>query len=613
MKRRSKFKSILGLVLVISLFFSNGTGYAVTLDQVKSNFAKNVIIMIPDGMSHDGVTLSRWVYNDGKALNMDALASGLVTTNNSDTAIADSAPAGTAMATGYKTQDKLVGVKPAKTTLEGAREVTEGDAFAPAASILEAAKLAGKSVGIIATSEIQHATPADFSSHVIHRNMYTTIGEQQVYQNMDVVLGGGRDYLLPDTKNSTEPLNKMRIDHENMQDAIKSMGYNFVTTRAEMLNTQSGKLWGAFSPKAMNKDMIKSDEEPSLAEMTDKAIELLSQNDEGFFLMVEGSQVDWAAHGNQTVGLISEIKAFDEAVGVALDFAKSNADTLIIIASDHGNGGISIGDASTSGNYSTLPIAYFTDTLKKAKVTEEAAAAMIDTERSNIVEVMKQLGILDLSAEEVETIKLSKGIDENGKAYDKTLVEISKVVSTHAHIGWTTGGHTGEDVVLYVYANSFENQLSGTVQNSDIALYAAKAMGLDLDKATDELFVPQKDLSKFGFDVTIDASDITNPKLVLLKADQKYLFEENKNFFISDGVKSTFNGITVFNGTQFFIPQAAIDMISPQVASTYTIQAGDVLWKIAADQHTTMEILIELNNLSNPNFLKVGQVINLPK
>lgn len=597
---KKSLKTATALMLSGMIMLSSGNAFAVPMSAVETGFAKNVILLIPDGMSHDGVTLTRWVYNDGEALHMDEWASGLMMTHNSDTAIADSAPAGTAMATGYKTQDKLIGVKPSSAILEGARSVTSDEALSPTASILEAAKLAGKSVGVIATSEIQHATPADFTAHAIHRNMYTTIGEQQVYQNMDVVLGGGAAYLLPDTTGSTDPLNKTRIDGENMQDAIQSLGYTYVADKQSMLNVTSGKLWGAFLPKALNKELVKSEEQPTLAEMTDKAIELLSKNNKGFFLMVEGSQVDWAAHGNQTIGLISEIKAFDDAVGVAIKFAKSNPNTLVIVASDHGNGGITIGDRSTTTSYPTHPIEYFTATLKKAKITEEAAATLVNTDRTNLAEIMSMVGIDDLTADELNALKSAESL----------LTEITNIVNTRAHIGWTTGGHTGEDVVLYVYASDYKNQLTGTIQNSDIALYAAKAMGIDLDAASDALFISDTALKAMGYDVSINSAVPSSAKMTLSKNGKTVIFDENKNLFVSNGQTVTYNGINVYNNKNFFVPQAAIDLI--QASKTYTVVSGDVLWKIAKDHGTTIKELVSLNTLLNPNQLKVGQVLIMP-
>lgn len=550
--------SALALFLAVSLAVP---AYAQPLRSIPSGFAKNVILMIPDGMSHSGVTLARWVYNNGDPLHMDEIASGLMMTHNADTAIADSAPAGTAMATGYKTQDKLIGVKPLAATLPGSTPVVVGEGMAPIANILEAAKLAGKSTGLVATSEIQHATPADFSAHAIHRGMYTNIGEQQVYQMMDVVLGGGADYLLPDTTGSKDPKSKQRIDGENMVFELKQLGYNYVTSRKEMLSVTSGKLWGGFKGGALDRNIAKSDEQPSLAEMTEKSIDLLSKNKKGFFLMVEGSQVDWAAHGNQTIGVISEIKAFDDAVGVALDYAKSNKDTVVIVATDHGNGGISIGDMSTSGTYPEHPIQYFTSVLKLAKLSEQEAAAKVNTERTNFKDVVASLGIADMTEAEDKALIAAKGKDASGKAFDNTLKLLTAMVNQRAHIGWTTGGHTGEDVVLYVYTADYRQRLSGTVQNSDIARYAAQAMGIQLDQASKALYVPHVELEKRGFKVTVDPSQLGSAMIVVEKQGVQFKVLENKNAFLYNGYRKYYNGVNIYNGDKFYLPQAAVDLM----------------------------------------------------
>ena len=208
-----------GKALLLLVFFTIFTQtYTVPLEKTETGFAKNVIILIPDGMSTDGVTLTRWVYNDGKPLNMDEIASGLVRTHNSDTIIADSAPGGTALATGHKTQDKLIGVKPKKATLYGSDKNDEKDYYSPVASVLELAKSMGKSAGIIATSEIMHATPADFTAHATHRSNYNDITEQQVFQNLDVVFGGGEFFLKAEN----------REDKEDMTAALKNNNYKVI-------------------------------------------------------------------------------------------------------------------------------------------------------------------------------------------------------------------------------------------------------------------------------------------------------------------------------------------------------------------------------------------------
>ncbi|MER2142121.1 MAG: alkaline phosphatase, partial [Priestia megaterium] len=186
--------------------------------------------------------------------------------------------------------------------------------------------------GIVSTSEIQHATPASFSSHVTSRSNYDDIGEQQVYQNMDVILGGGYDYLKSEN----------RKDGENLVSVIEDKGYDLITTRDELLTSKSNKIYGSFagSSLAYNLDRTKTNSnEPSLAEMTSKAIDTLNKDKDGFFLMIEGSKIDWAAHANDPIGMVTDILSFDDAVNEALKFAKKDKNTMVIAVTDHGNSG----------------------------------------------------------------------------------------------------------------------------------------------------------------------------------------------------------------------------------------------------------------------------------
>lgn len=179
--------SITAGTLAVSLLLgvSGGTVVAASKEQPEIR-AKNVIMLIPDGMSMDGTTLTRW-YNGGQALALDEMASGLVRTYSADAAIADSAPAGTAFATGYKSHTGYVGVLPDQNTMPGLAKIAAGNAKKPVANIVEVARLAGKSTGIIATSEIMHATPADWNGkavkikgNVIHNGVQTYVPQDAV-------------------------------------------------------------------------------------------------------------------------------------------------------------------------------------------------------------------------------------------------------------------------------------------------------------------------------------------------------------------------------------------------------------------------------------------------
>lgn len=538
------------LATLTAFLVMGGVTQGAQLKDIKPGFAKNVIFLIPDGSSSTVSTLARAVYNDGESLSIDEMASGMVKTYNSDTFIADSAPAGTALATGWKTQDKLIGVKPKAATLNGARVPVVGDELAPVASVLEAAKLDGKAVGIVATSEVLHATPADFTTHSIHRNNYSVIGEQQVHQNLNVVFGGGKSYLKKD--NATEANSKKRTDGEDMLEALQANGYNIVQTLDEMKSLNKDFVWGLFAEKDIPYDLDRDKvTTPSLAEMTEKAIELLSKDKDGFFLMVEGSKVDWAGHANNPIAITSEYIAFDKAVGVALDYAKKNKDTLVVAVTDHGTGGLSIGNLKTSYNYPELPVDVFTKDMKKAKFTEVLTAEKVLEDKANTKELAKEMLGLDLTADELSVIKKAQKISEIEEV-------LGKAMSDRAHLGWTTNGHTGEDVPLYVYTSNYANQLTGTVNNSDIALYIAKAMKLDLDKATDELFVSGNKIKSMGIQLDIDSTNKFQPVFKLSKNGKKYTFHENKNYYETDGKKVKFNGIVVFNGKEVFIPNTAI-------------------------------------------------------
>ncbi|APB70875.1 alkaline phosphatase [Paenibacillus polymyxa] len=527
-------KSVAALVATMMLAVSGGTAMAVE----KDTSIKNVIILIPDGMANDATALARWY--KGSSLTLDSMASGMVRTHSADAPIADSAPAGTAFATGHKSHTGYVGVLPDEATMPGQQPIAAGDAKKPVASILEASKLAGKSTGIIATSEIMHATPADFTAHYPDRKNYDALSMQQAYNGVDVVLGGGGKFLEA----------AGRKDGQDLVAQIKDQGYDFVTTPEGLKNSTSSKLWGSFSPEALAYNLDRdASKEPSLAEMTLKAIDVLSKNDKGFFLMVEGSKVDWAAHANDPTGIISDVLSFDDAVKVAVDYAKQNQNTVVVAVTDHGNGGLTIGSSDTTSNYDKTPLASFIDPLKKAKLTGEGLEAKLNADRSNIKEVLSTyFGITDLTDEEVKTIKDAK---EGSMNY-----AVGPIISKRANIGWTTGGHTGGDVVLYTYAPNGDRP-TGVIDNTDVNKYMTRVLGLDLDTVSKQLFVPAKAAFEAkGAKFTADTKVIT-----VTKGSNKLELPVYKNVATLNGKNTTLNGVVVFNGVDYFVPQQAIDLI----------------------------------------------------
>ncbi|MCX7774210.1 MAG: alkaline phosphatase, partial [Clostridia bacterium] len=544
------------------------------------------------------------------SLAMDDLASGLVRTYWAAGPITDSAPAGTAMATGVKSTAGYIAVRANIVSMPGVEAVTDETKKAPVVTVLEAAKAVGKATGIISTSQVQHATPATFTSHYTDRNQYEILAEQQVYNNIDVVLGGGSQYLTN------------RADREDLMKVIESKGYTYVSGRSSLMDVKSGKVWGMFAPVGMAYEMDRSmTVEPSLSDMTKKAIELLSQNKNGFFLMVEGSKVDWAAHANDPIGTISDTLAFDDAVKVALDYAKSHQDTMIIVASDHGNGGITIGSSATNSSYDKDNLDKFLAPLKKATLTGEGLEKKLNADRSNIKDVMSTYyGITDLTAAEETAIR-------NAKAGSMNAI-VGPMISTRAAIGWTTTGHTGEEVTLYTYLPG-DQRITGVIDNTDIAKIIAKGMNVDLNALTQKEFVDiSAAFSNRGITSYVDKTDVNNPKFIAYRGTQSLTIPANKNFIVYNGKTINYDSVMVYNGEKFFVPQAVIDLFAPigetpvralienaggsvdcnWEEQSITFVLGDTLGKLYIGSDI-MEVNGELVTLPDPVVFKGGRVI----
>ncbi|SDG77509.1 alkaline phosphatase [Planococcus glaciei] len=545
LKKKAAGISIAAAVAISSLGLATNANLTEAKD--KKNEPTNVIMMVMDGTSAGATNLARW-YKGGD-LAMDEILVGGMRTHSAESAITDSAPAATALATGNKSNDKVVGLLPKLVNTPGVDPIDPEDTYKPIANVLEGAKLSGKSTGIISTSEIQHATPAGFSSHALHRSNYQDIAEQQVYQGIDVVLGGGKESLAPgSTKNA-------RVDGENLIDVINENGYDFVESREDLLSSNSDKLWGAFAPSALAYDFDRKateNSEPSLAEMTKKGIDTLSKDKDGFFMFVEGSKVDWAAHANDTVGILSDVLAFDDAVKEAVEFAKKDGNTMVIAVSDHGNSGITMGNVNTNANYPEIPVSTYIDPLKKATMTVEGALKQLKSDRSNMKEVAALYGLDNLSSDELNKLKASKTLQS----------DMTKMLANRANIGYSTGGHTGEDVFLYAYGPSKPN---GLVDNTDIAKAMAGFMKFDLEKVSDKLFVNAREsFESKGYTTRIDVTDANNPVFIAEKAKIKIELPVNKNIaHVTQNKKSytkTLDGVTVYNGTDFFVSKKALNL-----------------------------------------------------
>lgn len=267
---------------------------------------KNIILLIGDGMGL-AQAYSAFTGNKGQLTIFDFPVTGFSKTYSSDNYITDSAAAGTAIACGVKTYNGAIGVDP------------DGK---PVKSILEYAEEKGLSTGLIATYEVTNATPASFISHQAKRSMETEIAADYLKTDVDVVIGGGRNYFQP---------------HFEL---LKEKGYQVKTNLDEVKSVTSGKLAAFLSEKHMPSKSNGRDD--MLPVSTAQALKILSNNKKGFFIMIEGSQIDGECHANNGEGANAETADFDKAVKVALDYARQNGETLVIVTADHETGGLTL-------------------------------------------------------------------------------------------------------------------------------------------------------------------------------------------------------------------------------------------------------------------------------
>ncbi|MBP1638038.1 MAG: Alkaline phosphatase, partial [Bacteroidetes bacterium] len=239
---------------------------------------------------------------------------------------------------------------------------------------------------------------------------------------------------------------------------------------------------------------------PSLAEMTSKALEILNKNSNGFFMMVEGSKVDWAAHANDPAGIMSEFLAFDKAVGKVIDFAKKDGNTTVVIMPDHGNSGFSIGRNDLPKSYTKLTLEDIFGTVSKYQRTAEGLEKiLLTTKPDDFKSVFKQYTNIDLTEDELKLLLSSqnyKAISYMEVGHSANLTHnITVILNAHTAFGFTTSGHTGEEVFLAIY-HPQGDRITGNVRNTDIHDYLYKVSGLNkpMKQLTSELYAKHADV-----------------------------------------------------------------------------------------------------------------------
>ncbi|PZT54950.1 alkaline phosphatase [Paenibacillus silvae] len=429
----------LTLAVSASALLSVGPAGTVQAASAAKKPIKNIIFLIGDGMGTSYTSAYRYMKDNPSTKVMEKtifdpyLVGAQMTYPDDDKQnVTDSASAATAMSSGVKTYNAAIAVDTNKKSVK---------------TVLEQAKQIGKSTGLVATSEITHATPAAFGAHDISRKNMDAIANDYFDEmingkhKVDVLLGGGKNNFVRKDRDLTKEFQKA--------------GYSYVTDRTSLLANKNKQVLGLFADGGLDKYIDRTNATPSLAEMTNSAIDRLKTNKKGFFLMVEGSQIDWAGHDNDIVGAMSEMDDFAKAFKAAIDFAKKDGQTLVVATADHSTGGLTLGK---DGEYN-----FFVDPIKAATRTPDFMAAQI-AKGASVEETLNKYLKLELTAEELQSVK------DAAQSADVTKIDdaIEAIINNRSFTGWTTGGHTGEDVPVYAYGPG-SDRFSGLIDNTDNA------------------------------------------------------------------------------------------------------------------------------------------------
>ena len=304
----------------------------------KAKKPRNVIMMIGDGMGVAQV-YAAITANGGQLFLDNFMHVGFSKTSSADNYITDSAAAGTALSTGQKTYNGAIGVNTDTVAIK---------------TILEMAEDKQMATGLVSTSAITHATPASYIAHQGSRGSYEDIAADFLKTDIDVFIGGGYKHFA------------QRADKRDLTRELHQKGYQVMRSMDEIVKVKSGKLAGL---TADEHNEVYPKRKMDLPLSTETALNILSQNKKGFFLMIEGSQIDWGGHANNTIYIVNETLDFDRAVGKALEFAARDGETLIIVTADHETGGLALADgdmntgmvkgAFTTGGHTAIMVPVF--------------------------------------------------------------------------------------------------------------------------------------------------------------------------------------------------------------------------------------------------------------
>ena len=471
---------------------------------------KNVILLIGDGMGPEAVGLAiyynRFMNGMEIRLNLERLMgagnTGYCLTYQYGTVVTDSASAATALASGVKTRDAIIG---------------KDHDGRPMKSIVDVARQLGKSAGVISDTRLTHATPAAFYANIIHRDMENEIAAQLIERgDLAVAFSGGAQHFVPaGTKVEDHPSLKgidkkagwggsRREDSRDLVGEAKNRGYAVVANDRELsaLDAQkTDKVLGLFSasgfPSAIDRQPHHQTGVPRLSQLTAKALDILKKNSKGFFLMVEGGQVDWVEHGNDVASVLHEMLEFDHTIGLVMAFAEQNPDTLIIVTADHDTGGLGIAynnvqppapmKLSTGETWRTkynfAEKVIFEKMAKQKKSFQKMAidskgdpAALKREVEENTAFTISEEQAAALVAKDAKRREYSEFYSE-GAGNPSPLM--GRLFGKETNTAWAVGTHTHTPVMIFAHGPLAE-KFRGLVDNVDVPQIIAQGWGATL-------------------------------------------------------------------------------------------------------------------------------------
>jgi len=455
-------KKLLSIALLSALTVSCSS--TLKTSQINAPAPKNIIMIVGDGMGPAYTTGYRYYMDDPNTKIVeetvfDRHLVGMASTYPSDKpgAVTDSAAGATALSTGIKTYNGAIAVDNHKQPLE---------------TVLEWAKDNGKKTGIVVTSQVNHATPASYLAHNESRRNYNEIADSYIDDDIkvDIMLGGGWEYFIREDR--------------NLVNEFKQSGFHYIDNYDSLADLPKDKpVLGLFGDQGLPWALDDKDSH-RLSRLTKAATEHLA-NVQGYFMLIEASQVDWAGHGNDIASAMAEMDDLAKTLEYLETYVKTHPDTLVVLTADHSTGGLSLG---AENKYQWHP-----EILHNLKVSPETIAkSLVDNGISkekaqnlfNFTLTEKEVALLEQAKKQgqkklAEYQALSK--EEQEKQWQPSLYEfmhkgVNKIIDTRTTTGWTTRGHTGIDVQVFALGAGKE-LFSGHQDNTQIAKKIFKLLG----------------------------------------------------------------------------------------------------------------------------------------